>query len=154
MTDFSTRPARPQDAAALGAIAEAAGLFPAAAADEMMQPYFQKTTSDLWLVADVAGAVAGMCFAREEAFTAGTWNMLALGVQEDARGHGVGAGLVTQLCRSLRALPARLLIVETSSAAEFDCARAFYAAFGFQSEGRIRDYWDDGDDKVIARLRL
>ena len=42
-----------------------------------------------------------------------------------------------------------MLIVETSSTAQYIGARRFYQARGFIEEARIRDFYGPGDDKVV-----
>jgi hypothetical protein len=46
------------------------------------------------------------------------------------------------------------LLVETSSLAQYDRTRAFYAGRGYEEEARIRDYWAVGDDLVVFRKAL
>jgi ribosomal protein S18 acetylase RimI-like enzyme len=46
------------------------------------------------------------------------------------------------------------LLVETSSLAEQDGARAFYRRQGFVEEARIRDFYADREDKVVSCRRL
>ena len=48
----------------------------------------------------------------------------------------------------------RLLLVETSSLARFDTARAFYRSSGFIEEARIRDFYAVGDHKLVLRKSL
>jgi len=44
--------------------------------------------------------------------------------------------------------------VETSGTADFAATRRFYRQNGYEEEGRIRDFWAAGDDKVIFRKPL
>ena len=44
---------------------------------------------------------------------------------------------------------ARVLIVETSSSAAYEGARAFYARRGFDREAVIREFYGPGDDKIV-----
>ena len=46
----------------------------------------------------------------------------------------------------------RLLLVETL--ASLQDTRAFYQHCGYEEEGYIRDYYDQGEDKVIYRKQL
>ena len=41
------------------------------------------------------------------------------------------------------------IYVETSSRPPFAPARAFYRRCGYQVDAVLKDYYDDGDDKVI-----
>lgn len=54
----------------------------------------------------------------------------------------------------LQSLGQRLLIVDTSGTDDFALTRQFYATSGYEEEARIRDFWGEGDDKVIFRKSL
>ncbi|MDJ0824335.1 MAG: GNAT family N-acetyltransferase [Rhodobacter sp.] len=138
------------DIPSLGVIAEAAGLFPAEYLPEMIQPSFDGG-EDRWLVADRAGAPAGFAFARPEAMTDRVWNILALGVAPEARREGLAKALLKAMEATL---DARLIIIETTQLPEQAAARAIYAGAGYEEEGRIRDFFADGEDKVIFRKVL
>ena len=47
-----------------------------------------------------------------------------------------------------------MLIVETSGSDDFERVRTFYANRGYQEEGRIRDFYATGYDKVAFRKVL
>ena len=49
---------------------------------------------------------------------------------------------------------ARVLLVETSGVAGFAGQRAFYRRLGYREEARIRDFYADGDDKVVYTRAL
>ncbi len=131
------------------------GLFPTDMLAEMAHPFVSGGVSDqLWLTAHHNDQPTGIMFARAEELAEGTWNMLALGVLPAAQGTGIGRALVAEAERLLKNADVRILIVDTSSTADFEGARAFYAAAGYEEEARIRDYWAAGDDKVTFRKAL
>ena len=80
--------------------------------------------------------------------------MRAIGVYADAHRTGTGRALVARLEADLRAAGQRLLVVDTSSTDGYAAARAFYRSLEYEEEGRVRDFWTDGDDKVVFRKRL
>lgn len=152
MTD-DILPATAADIAALGRIAEAAGLFPADLLPGMIAPALYDGP-DLWLIARRDGAPAGFCFVEPERMTEGTWNMLALAIQPGLQKSGLGRALVTTAERKLAAGGARILIVETAGTDEYAGARAFYASLGYVAQARLPDFYADGVDKVIYWKRL
>ncbi|TBN49066.1 GNAT family N-acetyltransferase [Paracoccus sediminis] len=129
-------------------------LFPADMLPEMIAPFLDGASSELWLGCVSNGIASGFCYARAEEMTEGTWNMLALGVAADLHGQGLGSALVAALEDRLQAQGARIIIVDTSSSDAFARARNFYEKNGYELEARIRDFWADGDDKITFRKKL
>ncbi|MEL6233870.1 MAG: GNAT family N-acetyltransferase [Pseudomonadota bacterium] len=144
------RPARPADMQALGEIAERCGLFPAPLIDNMIAPAFAGA-ADLWRVAEHQGAAQGFAFARPEPMTDGVWNLLALAVLPAAQGTGQATALMASI---EAAADARMIIVETTQLPDHAAARALYAREGYEEEGRVRDFYSTGEDKVIFRKLL
>jgi len=136
------------DMNALGSIAEAAGLFPADMISDMPKD------DDIWLTCEFDEQPTGFAFARLEYPTEDAWNMLAIGVDPAQQRSGTGKALVAQIEAELREKGGRILIVDTSGTDDFAPARKFYETLGYEAEARIRDYWADGDDKVIFRKVL
>ncbi len=54
----------------------------------------------------------------------------------------------------LRANGHRILIVETSSSEDQSAARSLYLKSGYTHEATIRDFWDDGEDKIVFLKKL
>lgn len=138
-----------EDCPAIAAIADATGLFPAEALDDMIAPYLGNVSQDIWLTAEAGGAPVGFGFVEPERFTNGTWNLLAIGTTPDHQSQGVGGRLVQHLEHLLRERGDRVLIVETTSAPDQDRTRAFYLKNGFAEEARLREFWDVGVDKIV-----
>lgn len=100
------------------------------------------------------GQAVGLCYTAREDLADRSWNMLALAVHPDLQGKRLGAALVKAAEQHLQARGQRILIVDTSSTDSFALARKFYAQNGYEEEARIRDFWAEGDDKVILRKLL
>ena len=67
---------------------------------------------------------------------------------------GTGSVLLNAVEDHLRTLHQRILLVDTSSTEDFEMARGFYIRNGYDEEARIRDFWAEGDDKVVFRKAL
>ena len=144
---MGVRAATPDDQSSIGRIAEAAGLFPAEYLPDMIAPACNGG-ADFWRVHENADGVTGFAFARLEAMTDRTWNILAIGV--DPMTHR--QGIATQLLAGLEAdLDARLIVIETTQLPEQDPARAFYERRGYARQGHVVDFYGDGEDKIIFR---
>ena len=153
MINLNIRPAEARDLAAIGRLATLTDLFPGEMLDDMIAGYLSKATSDIWFVAD-DGDVLGFGYCEPERMADGAWNLLAIGVAPDRQGQGVGAAMLRHLEAALQKAGARILIVETLGTAEFQSARDFYLKNGFDEEARIRDFYEDGGDKIVFWRRV
>jgi ribosomal protein S18 acetylase RimI-like enzyme len=142
-------PAEPSETPAIGRIAEEAGLFPSDMLGDMIAGYLSAAAPDVWLVARADSETVGFAFCAPERLTDATWNLLAIAVHSKDRGVGVGARLVREVESHLRERNGRLLLVETLGTPEFDRTRRFYLSLGFVEEARVRDYYEEGGDKII-----
>lgn len=153
MINLNIRPAEARDVGAIGRLATSTDLFPGEMLDDMIAGYLSKATSDIWFVA-VDGDVLGFGYCEPERMADGAWNLLAIGVAPDRQGQGVGAAMLRHLEAALQKAGARILIVETLGTAEFQSARDFYLKNGFDEEARIRDFYEDGGDKIVFWRRV
>ena len=130
------------------------GLFPSEMLPEMLAPSLAGETEAFWLTCHYDGEAVGLCYTVPEELADGTWNMLALAVRPDLQGNGLGAALVAAAEQRLTEMGQRILLVDTSGTDGFALTRSFYAKNGYVEEARIRDFWADGDDKVIFRKAI
>jgi len=151
MTDI--RPTRTEDLEGLRGVLDSTGLFPAEYLPDLFDGHLGGDGS-IWLTCLTDEGVAGFCFAVPEKLTDGTWNMLAIAVHGDRQGQGLGGALVAALEASLRDTGQRILIADTSGTPNYAATRAFYRKQGYAEEARIRDFWAEGDDKIVFRKAL
>lgn len=139
-----------EDLPGLREVLEGTGLFPAEMLADLASGFLAGDESaGLWLSCESGGQAMGFCYAVPEALTDGTWNMLAIAVLPARQGEGCGCALVARLEAILRDQGQRVLIADTSGTEAFARTRAFYSANGYAEEARIRDFWAEGDDKVV-----
>ncbi len=86
--------------------------------------------------------------------TEATYDLYWIAVKRSLQGRGVGSQLIDSVERTLRSEGGRLVVVETSSRADYASTRAFYAARGYDRAAAIRDYYAPGDDLVIYTKEL
>lgn len=135
-------------------ILDATGLFPAELLPDMAEPYLSGTQPHIWLVADTGTVLHGFAYCEPERITDGTYNLLAIAVNPGRQGAGVGRALVAAVEQAVRDLNGRVLLVETSSLSEFERTRRFYDQLAFSREAVIRDFYSEGDDKVVFWKKL
>lgn len=144
-----------QDFEGLRNVVDSSGLFPSEYLEEMISDYFgNPATQDIWLtkVEDDKSLAVGYC--APEKFTEGTYNLYAIGVLQEHQGKGIGREMMQYLESFLKEQSARVLIVETSSDEQFNLTRKFYKDLGYDHEATIRDFWQEGEDKVIFWKKL
>jgi ribosomal protein S18 acetylase RimI-like enzyme len=155
------RPSTIDDKAALIALAQSSGLFQPDQLEEvreMLAEYFGGNNSNsdhFWITdEDDTDEPVGVAYCAPEQMTDGTWNLQLIAVRPDRQGQGRGAALVRYVEDTLTARLARVLLVETSGLESFERTRAFYRKCGYDEEARIRDFYREGEDKIVYRKAL
>lgn len=152
--DLTARELTRADLPAVAAVLDESGLFPSALLPGMVEPNLDGSSADLWLVICDGERLLGFAFCEPERLTDQTYNLLAIAVLPAAQGRGVGRALVRALEHRLIRIGGRILIVETSSLDAYDLTRRFYDGLGFDREARIREFYADGEDKLVFWKRL
>lgn len=93
-------------------------------------------------------AVGWVCFGPTPC-TVGTFDIYWLAVHPEYQGEGVATALLARAEADVRARGGRLIVVETSSRGDYEPARRFYEHHGYSLAGRIADFYERGDDKLV-----
>ena len=130
-------------------------LFPSAYLDEMIADYFNNPeTEEIWFTNLSKGKIIGLGYCTPEKLTEGTYNLLAIAVRKELQGKGEGQKMINYIEHLLSTNGHRILIVETSSDPQYELTRKFYDKLGYRKEATIRDFWKDGEDKVVYWKRI
>jgi GNAT superfamily N-acetyltransferase len=81
--------------------------------------------------------------------TSGTFDLYWIAVDPTRQGNGVGKQLLKQAEKFVLEKGARLMLIETSSTADYDNTRYFYLNNGYQQLAVVPDFYRPGDDKII-----
>jgi ribosomal protein S18 acetylase RimI-like enzyme len=81
--------------------------------------------------------------------TRATSDLYWIVVDRERQGSGIGSQLLREVERLLTADGRRLVVVETSSRADYTATRKFYEARGYTRAATIPGYYAPGDDLVI-----
>ena len=103
---------------------------------------------------DDAGDLLGYACFGPTPSTEGTYDLYWLAVHPAAQGRGAGRALVRRVEQDLAIRGARLLVVETSSRADYARTREFYVRGGYIEAARVRDFYAPADDRIIFTTRL
>jgi ribosomal protein S18 acetylase RimI-like enzyme len=136
------------DQSAVETLAVSTGMF---AVGDWQGPELNNLQEDHhWIVAlsEDNEVIGGAYFAPEQVSDR-LWNTFFLSVSQEFQGKGVGRFIMTYIEELAREKGIRTLIVETSSLEGYSQARSFYQALGYVKEAEIRDYYGQGDNKIV-----
>jgi ribosomal protein S18 acetylase RimI-like enzyme len=151
---MTVRPVTRHDMTALKGIIDATEMFPSEMLDDMAAAFLDGDASEeFWLTFD-DGSPKAVAYFVAERLTEGTWNLLLIAVNPDQQGQGIGAKLLHHVEQALAARNERILLVETSGLPEFERTRRFYLKNGYELEATIRDFYQDGENKLVFRKVL
>lgn len=136
-------------------VLDSCGLFPSEYLDDMISDYFNNPdTQDIWFtyIYDNSPVAIGYCV--PEKLTNGTYNLLAIGVSENAQRKGIAKTMMNYIEHELKSRDGRILIVETSSDDAQVGARKLYEKLAYNQEAVIRDFWNEGEHKIVFWKKL
>jgi len=81
--------------------------------------------------------------------TVSSFDLYWIAVSPGLQRGGLGRQLIHESERQAIARGAGRMFVDTSGRAQYAPTRAFYERMGYREEGRLRDFYAPGDDKVI-----
>jgi ribosomal protein S18 acetylase RimI-like enzyme len=107
-----------------------------------------------WVVSKEQEEVNAVAYYAPETFAHEVYNLYFIGVNPTEQGKGIGSNMIKFIENHLQNLNQRMLLVETSSLPKFEKTRQFYQKQGFTKEAVIREYYKEGDDKIVFWKKL
>ena len=162
MSSLELRPMREPDAVAVDRILRQTGMFTAAemdVANELIDIFLHKPGQKDYVIAVVVEATAEsvplgyVCFGPTPA-TEATYDLYWIAVDPARQGQGIGRVLLQHAEHECVSRGGRLMIIETSSKAMYLPTQKFYERNGYAVEARIRDFYAQGDDRLIYTRRF
>lgn len=149
------RPIRLEDLPALKEVLNSIELFPSEMLEELSHDFLTNPESEeIWFTATINEKPVSIGYCAPEKLTEGTYNLYAIGVRSDIQAGGIGGKMMAYVENVLQQQGQRILIVDTSGTEDFARTRRFYEKLGYTREAVIRDFWAEGDDKVVYWKRL
>ncbi|MBK7875730.1 MAG: GNAT family N-acetyltransferase [Planctomycetes bacterium] len=150
------RPLSPADRAPIERILRATGVFRDDEIDVALELVDARPEVGYrFVVAELAGAVAGYACFGATPMTLGTWDLYWIAVDPALHGRGVGTLLMRSVEDAIRAEGGRLVMIETASKPSYTPTRRFYERHaGCREVARVPDFYAIGDDKVMYAIQL
>jgi len=144
------------DIEGLKLVLDSCELFPSEYLDEMIADYFNNpTTQERWFTyVDEHQTPLAIGYCVPEKLTDGTYNLLAIGVSKVAQGKGIASQMMSYIEHQLKLNGGRILIVETSSDEAQTAARKLYHNLGYTQAAVIKEFWKEGEDKIVFWKKL
>jgi ribosomal protein S18 acetylase RimI-like enzyme len=153
--DNKIRAVLKKDIESLKKVVDSSELFPSEYLEKMISDYFNnKDTQDIWFTYIVDNTPKAIGYCVPEKLTNGTYNLLAIGVSRDIQRNGIATEMMDYIEQQLKYKDGRILIVETSSDNAQIGARNFYQKIGYTQMAIIKDFWNDGEDKIVFWKKL
>lgn len=99
--------------------------------------------------AEFDDCVRGYVCVGKTPLTRGTWHEYWICVHPAAQRDGIGQALQTYAEGFVRSRGGERLVLETSGRPAYARTRRFYRRAGYRRVGRIRDFYQPGDDCVV-----
>jgi ribosomal protein S18 acetylase RimI-like enzyme len=149
---YSLRPVGPAQRARLEQLTAATGLFrpeEVATAVQLLDESLAGDDDYRFLGAYEDDELTGYACWGPTPGTVGTSDLYWIVVEPTRQHRGIGTELLRGVEQQMKAEGCRLVVVETSSRADYAPTRAFYERRGYARTASIPAYYEPGDDLVI-----
>jgi ribosomal protein S18 acetylase RimI-like enzyme len=160
MTDFKFRnEVLPSDTSDVRKIIESTGFFHSYEIDvavELVEERLTKGKSSgyYFIFAEADGKTVGYtCFGNIPC-TLHSFDLYWIAVHNDYRSHGLGKILMDKTEEAIRLMGGKGIYIETSSQEKYIPTQKFYDKCDCELIGRFKDFYNDGDDKLIYKKTL
>ena len=122
-------------------------------AAELVQEYLEYGVESeyYFLFAEIDGKTVGYTCFGPIACTKHSFDLYWIGVHNDKRGLGLGKILMKESGKIIKDLGGKGIYIETSSREKYIPTQKFYDSCNCELIARIKDFYDEGDDKLIYR---
>jgi len=147
------REVAPEDRNDLLKLLEATGVFKEyeiSVADEVIQESLSPASGyySLCFVNEENRAVGYVCWGSTPC-TEGTYDLYWIAVHPSFQGNGIGKKLLDCVEGRVKGSGGRLILIETSSLADYEPSRRFYVHNGYKQYALIPDFYRPGDHLIV-----
>ena len=97
--------------------------------------------------------IGWVCFG-DTPCTIGTFDVYWVAVDPEYQNCGIGRALMQFSEDAIKAGGGRMIVVETSGNSHYISTRKFYEKIGFTVEACLKDFYTEGDDKIVYIKRV
>ncbi|HNT42146.1 MAG: GNAT family N-acetyltransferase [Bacteroidales bacterium] len=83
-----------------------------------------------------------------------SFDLYWIGTHQDYRGKGLGKQVLQRVENEIKQLNGRKIYIETSSKPMYEPTRQFYLSNAYENEAILKNFYDEGDDKVVYSKSL
>ncbi len=106
------------------------------------------------LAFEQGGQLAGYACFGPTPLTERAFSLYWIAVEPEISGKGIGTTILKAVEAKLAELKARMLLIETSSAPDYELTRRFYIKNGYPMVETLKDFYRDGEDRVTFGRRF
>ncbi len=148
------RRARPEDRASVMAILKATKFFRPGEL-KVAEEVFDASLScgsegdyQSFVAGEGDNTIGWVCFGPTPC-TVGTFDIYWVVVEPSNQNRGTGTLLMEHVTMLIKELKGRLIVVDTSGSPRYLSTRCFYEKLGYQAAAKLKDFYANGDDKII-----
>ncbi|MCL4395019.1 MAG: GNAT family N-acetyltransferase [Chloroflexi bacterium] len=152
---------RPDDAPAIAHLSVGAGVFNSEEVrivGEMLDGYFHPDARDdhtFVIYRDGSpNSISGFACYGPTPLAERVWDLYWICVDRAEQRRGIGKELLKRVEQNVRACNGRAIYLETSDSEAYAPARAFYQRNDYEVIAHLKDFYAEGEGKVIYRKRL
>jgi GNAT superfamily N-acetyltransferase len=113
-----------------------------------------QVTGYYFVFAEVDGVTSAYSCFGPIAMSKTSFDLYWIATHNDFRGKGIGKKLLEKTFIQARNMGCKIIIAETSGLPHYAPTRAFYDSTRFELEARLKDFYDEGDDKLFYTKRI
>lgn len=113
-----------------------------------------ESTGYYFVFAEVEGFTAAYSCYGPITMSKTSFDLYWIATHNDFRGKGIGKKLLEETCNQASSMGCTIIIAETSGLEHYAPTRAFYDSNKFKLEARLKDFYDEGDDKLFYTKRI
>ena len=107
-----------------------------------------------FVFAEVDGITAGYSCYGHISTTKSSHDLYWIVAHNDFRGKGIGKKLMAETYKEVKAMGGTALYAETSGREHYKPTQQFYDSLNFKLEATLKDFYDEGDDKLVYVKKL